>query len=94
MPDVFTIVVDLVEQVTDVPAEEIDGDVRFDTLDSWTSFAALQLLTAIEDRFEIRLDLRGYLACAHVEQLVSSVRGELAGAPAAGAESDDAVRVR
>lgn len=81
MSDVLNIVVELIEQVTDVPAEEIDGDTRFDALDNWTSFAALSLLTGIEDRLGIRLDLRGYLACACVEQLVSSICSDV-GAPA------------
>lgn len=77
MPDAFAAVRDLVEQVTDVPAEEIDADSRFETLDNWTSFAALRLLTEIEDRFGIRLDLRAYLASGRVGELVAMVSAEV-----------------
>ena len=73
MDDVHQIVAGLIEQVTDAPADEITGDTRFDALDSWTSFAALRLLTLVEEAFGIGLDLRAYLALARVEDLASLV---------------------
>lgn len=77
MSEVLPTVVDLIEQVTDVPADEIGGESRFDALDNWTSFAALQLLMAIEDRFGVRLDLRSYLAWARVDQLAAGIGAAL-----------------
>ena len=41
MPDLFTTVADLIEQVADVPAEQLSPDVRFATLTNWTSLEAL-----------------------------------------------------
>jgi len=73
MAEVLTTVVDLLELVTDVPAEEIGGATRFDSLAGWTSLAALRLLTSVEDRFGLRLDLRAYFAAAEVADLVTLI---------------------
>lgn len=80
MPDLFTTVADLIEQVADVPAEEISPDVRFASLANWTSLEALRLLSALEDDLGVRLDLRAYLAVSAVGELVDLVAGELDGA--------------
>jgi acyl carrier protein len=84
MDDVHAIVTGLIEQVTDVPAEEMTADTRFDALDNWTSFAALRLLTLVEERFGIGLDFRAYFAAARVGDLASLV---VAAWPQAEAES-------
>jgi acyl carrier protein len=73
MADVFAAVADLIGHMTDVPVEEISVESRFEDLDNWTSFAALRLLTGVEERLGVRLDLRGYLAVQHVGELVSLV---------------------
>ena len=80
MPDLFTTVADLIEQVADVPAEQLSPDVRFATLTNWTSLEALGLLAALEDELAVRLDLRAYLAVTAVGELVDLVAGELDGA--------------
>lgn len=81
MPEVFTTVADLIEQVADVPAERISPDVRFETLANWTSLEALRLLAAIEDDLGVRLDLREYLAVSAVGELIDLIAAELDGAP-------------
>jgi len=73
MSDVFAAVAELVEEVTDVPVDEIEAASRFESLDNWTSLAALQLLTAVEERFGVRLDLRAYFATTRVGDLVSMI---------------------
>jgi acyl carrier protein len=73
MDDVMAIVTGLIEQVTDVPADEIAGDCRFDTLENWTSFAALRLLTLVEEAFGVGLDFREYIAAAEVGDLAALV---------------------
>lgn len=73
MSEIFVEMVDLIEQVTDVPAEEISNSSRFESLANWTSLAALRLLTGIESRFSIHLDLREYFAIENVGELVSAV---------------------
>ncbi|MEU5943049.1 phosphopantetheine-binding protein [Micromonospora sp. NPDC047548] len=78
MPEVFTTVADLIEQVADVPAARIAPDVRFETLANWTSLEALRLLAALEDDLGVRLDLRAYLAVGQVGELVDLVAAELA----------------
>ncbi|MEV4118849.1 phosphopantetheine-binding protein [Micromonospora sp. NPDC049645] len=80
MPDLFTTVADLVEQVADIPAAQLSPDVRFETLTNWTSLEALGLLAALEDELGVRLDLRAYLAVTAVGELVDLVAGELDGA--------------
>src|SRR4051812_31994558 len=62
--DVLSAVIDLIEQVTDVPVETIRADSRFETLGQWTSFAALRLLVSVEERFGIQLELGEYLSLA------------------------------
>ncbi|MEU7923755.1 acyl carrier protein [Micromonospora sp. NPDC049801] len=76
MPDLFTTVAGLIEQVADVPAEEITPDVRFASLAHWTSLEALRLLSALEDDLGVRLDLRAYLAVTAVGELVDLVAAE------------------
>ncbi|WP_434446487.1 acyl carrier protein [Lentzea sp. E54] len=73
MSEVFVEVVDLVGQVTDLPAEDISADARFDTLGNWTSYDALRLLTGIEQKFAVRLDLQEYFAIKDVGGLVAAV---------------------
>ena len=74
MPEtMFAEMADLIEQVTDVPAEEISASSRFESLANWTSLAALRLLTGIESRFSVQLDLRRYFAIDNVGELVSAV---------------------
>jgi acyl carrier protein len=71
-------VAELIEQVTDVPAREIHAGTRFEELGSWSSFAALRLLVAIEEGFDVHLDLRAYYACSRVGELCAIVAAELA----------------
>ncbi|SEQ79655.1 Acyl carrier protein [Lentzea xinjiangensis] len=73
MSEVFTEVAGLVGQVTDLPAEDISADARFDALANWTSYDALRLLTGIEQHFAVRLDLQEYFAIKDVGGLVAAV---------------------
>ncbi|GAA3647026.1 acyl carrier protein [Lentzea atacamensis] len=73
MSEVFVEVAGLVGQVTDLPVEEISADSRFDSLANWTSYEALRLLTGIEQRFSVRLDLQEYFALKDVGGLVAAV---------------------
>jgi acyl carrier protein len=79
MDDVLATVVGLIEQVTDAPAGEIGPESRFDALENWTSFAALRLLTLVEEAFGVGLDFRAYFAAAQVEDLTSLVVAEALG---------------
>ncbi|WP_394618992.1 acyl carrier protein [Lentzea sp. JNUCC 0626] len=73
MSEIFVDLADLVGQVTDLPAEEIAADARFDSLANWTSYDALRLLTGIEQKFAVRLDLQEYFAIKDVGGLVAAV---------------------
>jgi acyl carrier protein len=75
MPDVTAPIIDLIGQVTDVPAADIGPASRFEDLTNWNSLAALALLTAVEDRFGVKLDLRAYFAVTEVRELASLVSG-------------------
>lgn len=79
MPEIFAGVAGLVGQVTDVPADRITADARFELLTDWTSFTALRLLAGIEERFGIRLDLQRYLAISDVGGLVAAVSDKIGG---------------
>jgi acyl carrier protein len=80
MSDVLTIVVDLVEQVTGVDATELADGTRFERLAGWTSLEALRLLTAVEQRFGVGLDLREYFAASTLADLVALIHAGLADA--------------
>jgi acyl carrier protein len=73
MSDVHGGVVELIGQVTDVPAERLGAGTRFEELGGWTSYTALRLLTGVEDRFGVRLDLERYFAIHDVGGLVAEV---------------------
>jgi acyl carrier protein len=75
--DITSTIVDLVEQVTEIP--DIALSSRFETMGNWTSLSALRLLTDIEDRFGVKLDLRAYFATADVGQLSTLVSTAMAG---------------
>lgn len=79
MRDVAEQVLDMIEEVTDVPARQISNSSRFDDLSdcNWTSFQALRLLAAIEDHFGVRLDLREYLSIRDVGGLIAVISGEI-----------------
>ncbi|MFH7334837.1 acyl carrier protein [Streptomyces sp. KHY 26] len=63
----------VISSVTDVPAGQLAGDTRFDTLGHWNSFAALRLLTAVEEHFGVKLDLRTYLGTETVDGLAELI---------------------
>ncbi|MFE6753374.1 acyl carrier protein [Streptomyces sp. NPDC057684] len=65
--------VGVVSAVTDAPAGTLTGASRFDELDNWSSLAALRLLTAVEDAFGVRLNLRAYLATETVDGLARMI---------------------
>ncbi|MFE2989881.1 acyl carrier protein [Streptomyces sp. NPDC059262] len=63
----------VISAVTDAPAGTLTGASRFDELDNWSSLAALRLLTAVEDAFGVRLNLRAYLATETVDGLARMI---------------------
>jgi acyl carrier protein len=77
MSEVTGAVVELVERVTEKP--DITEGSKFESMDNWTSLAALRLLTDIEDAFGVQLDLRAYFAVTDVGQLSSLITNTLDG---------------
>jgi acyl carrier protein len=71
--------VEVISSVTDAPARTLTGSSRFDELDNWSSLAALRLLTAVEDAFGVRLNLRAYLATETVDGLARMIATSLTG---------------
>lgn len=79
MTDHTATVATLIERVTDCAAEDIGPGSRFESLGNWNSLAALGLLTSIEDHYQVRLDLREYLAVGDVAGLLALLDGALGG---------------
>jgi acyl carrier protein len=73
MSDLMPQIAELIEQVTDAPAATIGAQSRFEELTNWTSYTALRLLTGIEERTGVRLDLREYFAIQDVGGLLQAV---------------------
>jgi acyl carrier protein len=73
VPEVLPEVIRLVTRITRVPVDQIEPDSRFDTLGNWTSMAALRLLSAVEQSFGLRLDLREYMAIQTVAGLAQTI---------------------
>jgi acyl carrier protein len=73
MPDPFPELARLVAEVSDLPAVEVSPGLRFDAVAGWGSLAALRLLTATEEHFGIRLELRRYLDIETVDGLYEMV---------------------
>lgn len=67
----------MLSQVTDEPAERFTAGTRFDELPEWSSYSALRLLAAIEQRFDVRLNLEAYFAIKDVAGLVAAVADAL-----------------
>jgi acyl carrier protein len=63
----------LVAQVTDAPADTLSAGSRFEALDTWNSLIALRLLTLVEDRFGVRVDIRAYFGTPDVAGLAALV---------------------
>ncbi len=77
MFEVYTEVARVIGQVTDLPAERISSESRFESFNEWTSYAALRLLSGIEQRFGVRLNLQEYFSIKDVGGLVDAVSGAL-----------------
>jgi acyl carrier protein len=71
--DLLTPVTALVGQVADLPADSLCATSRFTGLGNWSSLAALRLLTLIEERLQVRLDLREYFATTDLGGLAALV---------------------
>ncbi|MEV5716970.1 phosphopantetheine-binding protein [Amycolatopsis mediterranei] len=78
MPEVSSVVVDLVTEAVGQPVAEVVPTTRFGELPGWGSLSALRLLAALEARLAVRLDLREYLAIQDVGGLVNAVTVVLA----------------
>jgi acyl carrier protein len=73
MPEVSSVVADLVTEAVEQPVGEVVPATRFDELPGWGSLSALRLLATLEARLAVRLDLREYLAIQDVGGLVAAV---------------------
>jgi acyl carrier protein len=73
MPEVSSVVADLVTEAVEQPVGEVVPTTRFDELPGWGSLSALRLLAALEARLAVRLDLREYLVIQDVGGLVAAV---------------------
>ncbi|MEV6235289.1 hypothetical protein [Lentzea sp. NPDC051838] len=71
MSDVLTDLVPLVAEVS--RTSEVTGESRFEQLAEWSSMAALRLLAQVEPRWNVRLDLRRYLATETVAELAGVI---------------------
>jgi acyl carrier protein len=71
----------LVAEVGDLPESRVVPDLRFTDLNRWGSLAALRLLTAIEETFDIHLDLRRYLVIETVGELSEMIAATVRPAP-------------
>jgi acyl carrier protein len=54
-------IIDLVAEAVEQPSTSLSEQSCFETLPRWTSFISLLVLTRIEERTGVRLDLRAYL---------------------------------
>ncbi|MEU6431030.1 phosphopantetheine-binding protein [Microbispora sp. NPDC046973] len=70
----------IVADVTDLRPDVISLASRFNELGGWSSLAALRLLAAVEEHFQIRLDLRRYLRLDTVGALSDMIADLTAGA--------------
>jgi acyl carrier protein len=74
MPEnLLTPLTSLVGQVADVPAATLFPESRFTDFENWSSLPALRLLTLIEERLHVRLDLREYFAIEDLGGLTALV---------------------
>ena len=64
------IVVGVLAEVLEVPADTLTADTAFGDLENWDSMAALETLVQLESRLGVRLDLRSYHAVRTIGELV------------------------
>lgn len=73
MSDPIADLIVLVQRAAAAGPPTITATTRFETLDGWTSLAALRLLTAVEEWFGVRLDLRTYFSASRLDELSSMI---------------------
>jgi len=64
------VVIDVLAEVLEVPADTLTADTALGDQENWDSMAALETLTQLESRLGIRLDLRSYHTVRTVGDLV------------------------
>jgi acyl carrier protein len=76
MPELLDDLARLIALTTRQRGQRITEDSRFETLGNWSSLTALRLLTLIEQRWGIALDLRTYFAMETVGGLARAIAAE------------------
>jgi acyl carrier protein len=69
----------LVARAVDAPPAGVDAATRFEQVANWSSLAALSLLTNLESRFGVTLDLREYFQVETVGELAGLVQARITG---------------
>jgi acyl carrier protein len=72
--DTYSMLLELIENITEQPADSLDRETRFDSLGNWSSTAAIRLLTKVEDTLGVDLELPKYLSVKTVGELNESLR--------------------
>ena len=68
--DKSDVVIGVLAEVLEVPADTLTDDTALADQENWDSMAALETLTQLESRLGIRLDLRSYHTVRTVGDLV------------------------
>jgi acyl carrier protein len=82
MSDTMAAISDALTAHTGCADEAVRPDLRFDSIEEWSSLRALRVLTHIESRLRIECDLQRFLACETVGALAEALettRGSLRG---------------
>lgn len=70
-------VIKIISEVFEFPVEEINNDMTSDDIKKWDSLQQLNLIMALESRFNIQFDMDDIFKIKNIESIISIVKSKL-----------------
>jgi len=78
MSDMKTAVVNIMREVLELKGELPDAEMTMDAIDGWDSLSHLELMAALEERFDIELDVDEMIEMTDLASIVRMVGARMA----------------
>lgn len=72
--DLLNRVCAVVADTIDVPVHSVNGESSSDTIDKWDSMAQVNLMMAIEQEFDLELEVEDFMALKSVASIVAYIQ--------------------
>lgn len=69
----FSALAEVVADILEIDATRVTRDLNAEAVDSWDSLNHLKLITAVEDRFKVRLPMADIMSMENLGDLADSI---------------------